>query len=392
MLNANLIFSTLSQCILALTGLWMLTAQVNLEAERTFTIIATLIYIILCNYAGFLSYILQVSSKIKEYSKSVVIDKIGFMIVVLIGIVVRCSDFRVYIICYLISKMVSTVYTMIKCREIILSKIAPYKEALKDVIDNISVGLNLMISNVISMLILGVGRTLIDHQWGLEQFGKFSLALSLSNFFLQFISQISLVLFPTFRRVGNDKAKQYYMTLRTLLSVILSGMLLGYMPMYYLLSYWLPQYAESLRYMVILLPICTFDGKMNMLCNTYLKVLRKEKILLIINVLSLGISSVLCSICTFIIKDIYAVIVAMVVSVAIRSIIAEIYLSRYFAERILKSVLVEVLLSILFVSITWFTNAVIGFGIYLLAYSLFIIAKRKTIVHLFGFIKKGESI
>ena len=49
---------------------------------------------------------------------------------------------------------------------------------------------------------------------------------------------------------------------------------------------WLPQYAESLRYMVILLPICIFDGKMSLLCNTYLKVLRKERQLFYFNLIS----------------------------------------------------------------------------------------------------------
>ncbi|MFR5148686.1 MAG: hypothetical protein ACLTER_03495 [Ruminococcus sp.] len=94
---------------------------------------------------------------------------------------------------------------------------------------------------------------------GVETFGKFSLAISLSNFMLQFISQISLVLFPTLKRADKKKVKNYYHMLQDLLSFAILGILLGYMPVYYLLRMWLPSVCtESLRYMVILLPVCSF--------------------------------------------------------------------------------------------------------------------------------------
>lgn len=55
------------------------------------------------------------------------------------------------------------------------------------------------------------------------------------------------------------------------------GFLLVYMPLYYVLNLWLPQYKESLVYLIFLLPLCVYEGKMNLLCTTYFKVLRLEK-------------------------------------------------------------------------------------------------------------------
>lgn len=387
-LNSDLMISTIAQITLGIIVAYVSTGILHLEEERIFTIIATIFYVVLCNYSGFLSYILQVSNRIKEYSLSVVIDKIGFMAVVVIGIATKYSQFKIYIICYILSKMVSTIFVMYRCKKLIKAKPVPVTLAIKDAIENIQIGLNLTVSNVASMLILGVGRSMIDSHWGVEAFGKFSLALSLSNFFLQFISQVSLVLFPAFRRLSEEKISDYYEKLRLALSLVLSGMMLGYMPLYYLLSLWLPQYAVSLRYMVILLPICIFDGKMNMLCNTYLKVLRKEKMLLRINFISLATSFLLCSVSTYILNNIYAVIVSMVFSIAFRSVIAETFLSRYFGKSIELNIISEIALTVIFVVSTWFLGAVVGFCAYACVYTIFFLSKKQQVVSMIKEIKK----
>jgi hypothetical protein len=67
---------------------------------------------------------------------------------------------------------------------------------------------------------------------------------------------------------------------------------------------------------------------MQILCNTYLKVLRKEKVLLLINIISLGFSVGLSSIGAYLLKDINFIIISMVIAIAARNIIAEIYLAR----------------------------------------------------------------
>ena len=62
------------------------------------------------------------------------------------------------------------------------------------------------------------------------------------------------------------------------------------MPIATLICMWLPQYADSIKYAVILLPVCTYECKNAMLVTTYLKTLRKEKVLLISNVVAIVFS------------------------------------------------------------------------------------------------------
>ena len=180
------------------------------------------------------------------------------------------------------------------------------RTALEEMKANIAAGLPLMFANIASTLILGLGRFTVDRRWGIEAFGKFSFSLSLTNFFLLFISQVSMVLFPALRRAGPDSLKKYYRMLRSGLGILLPAVLLAYIPMKYLLGLWLPQYRESLRYLALLLPLCTFDGKTQLLCTTYLKVLRKERLLLRINLLACGVSAVLSVMGAFLWNNIYA--------------------------------------------------------------------------------------
>lgn len=375
MLGANMYLSVFVQSVIAAMVLLIAIPVLGPNEDRFFVIVETIIYIVICNYSSFLTTLLQISNRIKAYSTCVVIDKISFMAVVVIGIATKCSNFKLYIILYIATKTLAALYAAVCCKEVVGSFHA--KGEIQEFVDNIKTGINLTISNVASMLVLGIGRAMIDQQWGIEAFGKFSFALSLANFFLQFISQVSLVLFPMLCRVDSKKGAFYYQKLRVVVDICLSGIFLGYMPVCYILGYWLPQYKDSLRYLIILLPICTYDGKMNMLCSTYLKVLRKEKILLAINVASLAVSGILCGISCYYIKNIYAVIVSMVVTIAIRSVFSEFYLGKLMQCDSMFDIIAEAVLAMSFVLCTWFLGIVQGWIICLVLFAIYLLVILK---------------
>ena len=108
--------------------------------------------------------------------------------------------------------------------------------------------IKLLISNFASVLIIGNSRFLIDSKWGISVFGKISFALSLTNFFLLFINQVSMVLFPTLRQIKGNMLEKYYEMINMALGLILPIIYLLYLPLQFILSLWLPQYQESFKY------------------------------------------------------------------------------------------------------------------------------------------------
>lgn len=382
LLNANLILITSFQVFIMFVACSILKITNITDTNRAFVLTCAMIYMIIYNYSGYLSYVLQVTNRIKEYSISVIIEKVLFIFVVIIGIITDNTLFIIYIILNLITKGFSLLYVIFKCKEVVFAKLYFTKEVFLDFFDNIKVGINLTFSSVAGMLVLGVGRSLIDAKWGVETFGKFSFAIALSNFMLQFISQISLVLFPALKRIDENRVVKYYHLIQDSLSFILLGILLGYMPVYYLLCMWLPQYAESLSYMVILLPICVFDGKMNLLCNTYFKVLRKERQLLYFNLIALFVSLGLCSLGAYVLKNVFIVAIFMVFAVAVRSIISEMYLNYLLHTGIPTDVIIDTFLCVIFVVSTWFLGVLEGFWVYLFAYFIMCIINKNKIKEL----------
>jgi heteropolysaccharide repeat-containing protein len=296
--------------------------------DRVFVGISVSFFLILSNVVNYLSYILQTSNRLREYSYSILIDRFTFFLFFLFLLLVNQINFKILILAYIFSKLLSFLFLIYCMPSLVRSKLLPVNVIWRECIYNIKIGVFLLISNLAGMFIVGAGRVIIDYFWGIEEFGKVSLAISLANIFLLFISQISLVLFPMLRQVDAVKQKEIYMLGRYCLGNILLFFFILYYPLKIILLKWLPQYEISFYYLIILLPICLFDGKMQMLYSTYLKVLRGEKFLLKINVVSVLISSILGLLGGYLWNNMDVVIFSMLLAVAVRSVCAELYVSK----------------------------------------------------------------
>lgn len=106
-----------------------------------------------------------------------------------------------------------------------------------------------MIATYAGSLIISSVRMIVDASWGVEVFGVFSFSLTLSNVFLTFISQVSIVVFPALRRVPVNGQKKVYIMMRNALSLILPLVMAGYLPIVLIVHQFLPQYIDSLAFL-----------------------------------------------------------------------------------------------------------------------------------------------
>ena len=180
-------------------------------------------------------------------------------------------------------------------------------------------GLSLMLSNLCAMLVLGVGRQVVDLRWGVLAFGQVSFSLTLINFGLTFLSQVSMVLFPALRRVPEDQQAVYCRRLQDGLYLLLPWIYVLALPGRALLEWWLPEYREALAWLPLVLPICYFDCKMNLLGNTFLKVLNRQTQLLTINVCTILVSLALAAAGAWVLNSMTWVVLGMAGSIALRS-------------------------------------------------------------------------
>lgn len=336
-------------------------------------------YLLLINIRYYFIYILQATNRFKEYSTVVLTDRIIYMFLIIILLLLGFNNYKLIIILDLIGKLLSLLYAVYCCRSIVCRSILSFKFSIRETILNISAGFKLTLSNAASMLIVGVNRFGIERNWDVATFGKVSLTLSISNFLMIFINAVGMILFPILRRTQKEKLTDIYIIMRTLLMCILLGFLIIYYPLKLIMSTWLPNYIDSIIYMTLVFPMCVYEGKMALLINTYLKTLRKEKMMLVINLISLAVSSIISYVTIYLIGNLDLAILSIVISLAIRGIIAEVLLSKLISVSVLNDLILEIVMTFIFIITAWYLEFWIAIAIYVTTYAIYLIIKRREI-------------
>ena len=148
-------------------------------------------------------------------------------------------------------------------------------------------GSSLLLSGLISSFIIGINRIYIEQYFGIEIFAKVSMALSLCNFVILFAIQVGMVMFPSVVVLQEDVKARLYEKLNDYTGLIAPVVFLGYVPLRIILSLWIPQYADSIRWMLLFVPYMVYEIKTQVMYNTYIKALRKEKLLFLVNLAAL---------------------------------------------------------------------------------------------------------
>ena len=355
------------------------TLNLNVNGDRRFVLIACCLCIVIINANGYLIYILQAVNLTRLYSVSVVLQNLTWFVAVAVIAMFKIYSYKVIIVFYILGHVCASIYLMYHAKEIVKHKRAEVNEVFSDIKANIKCGIKLMIATYAGSLIIASVRMIVDAAWGVEVFGFFSFSLTLANVFLTFINQVSIVVFPALRRVDPNQQKNVYYLMRNALSFILPLVMLGYLPITIFVQICLPQYVRSLTFLPMFLPICTFDGKMQMMCSSFFKSMRKEAVLLKINLLTLSCSIVMALVGSFWIKNVYFVAIGILCVVAFRSIISELILARYMKVNISLELFQEIAIVSLFVVGSMLFPAHIMFVVYLFIYIGYLVLNKKRV-------------
>lgn len=326
-----------------------------------------------------LQYLMQITNRITEYARNQILEKVIYAAIVIGLLIIGIRKYEVLLLADLVSKLITLIGLMILCKNIVFVKVSGITEGIQEAYANISIGIKLLFSNIASMLITGIIRFGVEDCWSVETFGRVSLTMTVSNLLMIFIAAVSVVMYPMLKNVSEEKLSTVYSTVRNLLMIIVLGMLIVYYPAKSILSMWLPQYAESLKYMALLFPICVFESKMSMLISTYLKALRKEKDILKVNLISMCTTFILTGLAAYVMHNLTLTILLLTILLALRSILGEITLAKTLEIKVYKDIFLEVGLSAIFIFTSWTIDSWLCTMTYALGYIVYLFCKRKEI-------------
>ncbi|MBO0479513.1 oligosaccharide flippase family protein [Vagococcus fluvialis] len=344
--------------------------------------------ILFLNFKSLIMYTLQSVNKIKEYAVMVTSDRLLFLLVFILLVTTNNLSIRYLILTDIFAKILSSIIGMYYLKPIFEGKIHFGIEDIFEVRENINAGFKLLMSYLCSIFIVGVARLNIVSVWGIETFAKISLTLSISNFLMILINAIGVVVYPMIRKLDEEVLPSIYVGVRDILMAILLILLLSYYPLNIILSYWIPEYSESIMYMAILFPICLYEGKMYLLVNTYLKCLRKEKILMKINIFSLILSVILSYLSTQIIGSLNLAVVSILLVLGFRCVVSEIYVLKFLNIKSFLDIFIELLLTIIFILTSWYLNPITGMGVYLFVMVIYLILKKTKLIKSFSLVRE----
>lgn len=287
-------------------------------SDRAFAICAASVYLFVSNAAYYLGYVFQSMNETKKFSYATIIDKAAFLLPLVFCVSFQITDYHVYVMAYLMARLASLAYSLACARDFLNAGRRPLAESVGATVASMRVGFVLTVANISSQLILGLARLVIDYGWGIEAFGKVSFSLSLVNFALQFINQGSMVLFPALRQDKSADMARYFRVISGVLALLMPLVYLLYYPLCIFVSFWLPQYSESVKSLVCLMPVCFYEVQTNLSVVTFLKVRSEPKRLLTLNGIALMVSALGMAICYFLLRDYMAVLFSSVVGIAVR--------------------------------------------------------------------------
>jgi O-antigen/teichoic acid export membrane protein len=344
--------------------------------------------IVITNVYTYTSYIFQITNRINRYAQLVIIQKIVNGLLVILILLFCRNKFFFICISELFSLLVSIIYCARYNKGLYYSNNIIIKDIIIEYKLNISAGIFLLFANWSSMLLIGGAKMVIQWHWGEIVFGKIAFSISVTNLFLTFINAISIVLFPTLKRIEEKRLPSIYIKIRNLISPILFFFLLLYFPVYSILKIWLPLYKDSLIYLGILMPIIIYTAKVYLLTNNYFKAFRKEKVMLYINLISVFTSFAFSFLFAYIFNNLYLVLYSLVFIIIIRSVISEIVISNIIKINIKQDIIIDLLITICFILFTQIFPIWIGFIFYLVVFSFYLLINKRKIIKLYREIKK----
>ncbi len=335
------------------------------------------------NIFSYTSFSFQITNRISYYALIVMVQRLAYALVIVGLIFGGVNNFLWFCVADLVGDLVGTLLGAVFNRGMYFGKSLSPREALKEARTNMAAGIFLTIANFSSIFLLGGAKMVSEWRFDELTFGKIAFAFSLTNIFLTCIAAVSVVLFPSLKRMQEAELPDLYGKIRGAISPLLFVVLLLYFPMCFVLRRWLPNYTESLTFLGVLLPIVIFASKVNLLTNNYLKAYRREKSLLAVNAIAIAIGFSLFLLSAYIFQSLDLLLFSVVFISIGTSVASELLVSRIIHRRFIRDMIIEFLMAAVFIAAARYISAIsllYGLLAYLAATVIYFILYRKTVM------------
>ncbi|MFM5829661.1 hypothetical protein ACET54_04470 [Aeromonas veronii] len=375
--SAGVIYLVFS--VLFIVLLYLFIDHTVLDESKRITLLYLLPNIVLVGVTSYYLIVFQITDQIYKYSRYLIIDKIFFILSLPLLIVTEQLSFQSLILLDIISRCMLLLLLVLKYNHYIFGNRDDLKVGLIFFVKNIGDGSKLLLANMASMILLVLGRLYVESNFSITEFSVYAFGISVTNILLMAVGSVSVVLYPTLKNMSHSECLIFFSKSNNLINAFFVLALLFYFPAYFIVDNYMLEYVGVLPYLSLLFIICLLQCKMQVLLNTYYKVLRQERRMLIDNINTIIIACVLLYFVDILYDSIYAVVFSLTIAMLGRTIFSEIHLRKCLKLN-LRPVNFNILLAVAFIVITRFCGEATSFGLYGTFSLIFIFLNYKSIL------------
>lgn len=334
--------------------------------------------------------VLQMSNRIEDASRLLFWERVSWGVLSISSILLGFANVLAILVIYCLTRILVMIYSLIFIPEVVKAPLNFTMNLWRELKINFALGFPITLSDICSILIIGIIRFAISDVWDIIVFAKTSLVLSITFFFLSFIISASTVLLPALRQLKDSVSNDIYLPLNRIVTYVLLNALLLYYPMKIIILFWLPKYSDSVAFMGILFPIVFFESKFNLLIVTYLKKMLKTKTLFYINATSTLISFLGCMLFCYYMRNLELSIFLITIVLGIRYTLGEFVLYHYLKlpSALVEEYLLNIFWLILFEMCVYMDNIILGLLSYVGCLIIYTFLNRKKLIVSWKSLKK----
>ncbi len=283
---------------------------------------------------GVLIYIYLATNNIKRYSLFSMLDQIIFLFFVTYSFFSGNFGYNYLIFSMFLSKLIAVILMVIELRKFVFGSMNNLKVSFQYFKGNVKTGIFVMLSAVFSLLMSGFGKIIIDLNGDINRFAGYAFGLSISSLITVFVSAVGPVLLPVLSRVGDDKLQLMYKKMHFVISCINNFGLTVFFALVLVVESYFAKYISLLDYLHFLFLAIMIQNKIFLIYNTYFKILREEKKMLLFYSCSIGFPFIM----ALLLFSIFDSIVMVSIFTLAAVIILDLLCNRFFMKRLETSV------------------------------------------------------
>ena len=327
------------------------------------------IAIVIVNSGTFFSYILRSENDVRFDCTATILLNISIVAGFSTLFYFNINNIYLVIEIYVLSFVIRDVLLFWRKRVLFCAKTVFTNAFLKDLISDIKMGIKALLIDYTNILMFGICRLICKSDMGVIIFSMLSFALSLVMLAINFVNQVGLSILPALRQLDENSIIDSYIKFRNFTSNLFLTLMITYKPANFVLSLWLPKYADSFVFILILFPLIIYDGKMQTVFSLFLKLLRKETLLLKINMIYLFSSVTIYYLFIYLTHDIKYLIFSILIMSIVRSTIVEFLISKLIkVANFQRKIFLEIATGVIFLAANFVFDAWLAWAYFMIFY------------------------